>query len=157
MDKKQEECCPPFDPKPWDGKTLKWKEKKFIKDRVRSILHIPVNFGQVVIRNMAKMEAAGAKNREHIMLVDENSLWGADVFISVDREVPGAEMVTLTGTFLTKVYEGPFKDLGSWTADFKKYVASKGKDLRQLYYWYTTCPACARKYGKNYVVLSARV
>ena len=39
----------------------------------------------------------------------------------------------------------------------KKYVAAKGKALRKLYFYYTTCPKCAAKYGKNYVVLLAQV
>jgi hypothetical protein len=36
-------------------------------------------------------------------------------------------------------------------------VASRGKQLQQLYFYYTTCPKCARKYGKNYVVILARI
>lgn len=27
----QTACCPKFDPAPWDGKTLVWKDKLFIK------------------------------------------------------------------------------------------------------------------------------
>jgi len=44
------ECCPRFNPEPWDGKELCWKDKKFVKDRVRSFLHIPLNFGAVLKR-----------------------------------------------------------------------------------------------------------
>jgi hypothetical protein len=29
--------------------------------------------------------------------------------------------------------------------------------LKKLYFSYTTCPACAKAYGKNYVVLFAQV
>jgi len=28
---------------------------------------------------------------------------------------------------------------------------------RKLYFFYTTCPRCAQKYGKNYVVILAQV
>ena len=41
------ECCPPFKPEPWDEKTITWENKRFVKDRVRSFLHIPLNFGGV--------------------------------------------------------------------------------------------------------------
>ena len=35
MSKKTEgECCPQFNPTPWNEKTFTWKEKKFIKDNV---------------------------------------------------------------------------------------------------------------------------
>jgi hypothetical protein len=29
--------------------------------------------------------------------------------------------------------------------------------MQTLYCYYTTCPKCAKKYGKNYVVLLAKV
>jgi len=151
------ECCPRFDPAPWDGKELNWQGRKFVKDRVRSFLHIPLNFGAVMVRNMQKIEAAGAKSDEAIVLSDENSLWGADVYIAVGREVPGAENVTISGTFVSKVFEGPYKNVHTWIEQTKQFVASRGKALKKLYCYYTTCPACAKKYGKNYVVILAQV
>jgi hypothetical protein len=36
-------------------------------------------------------------------------------------------------------------------------VAERGKKLEKLYFAYTTCPGCAKVYGKNHVVLFARV
>ena len=39
----------------------------------------------------------------------------------------------------------------------KDYVASKQKEVQKLYFFYTTCPKCAKVYGKNYVVLLAQV
>jgi Bacterial hydrolase len=30
----ENECCPKFDPTPWDGKMFEWDKKKFIKDHV---------------------------------------------------------------------------------------------------------------------------
>jgi NMD protein affecting ribosome stability and mRNA decay len=39
----------------------------------------------------------------------------------------------------------------------KAFVAGRGKELRKLYIFYTTCPKCARKYGKNYVAILAQV
>ena len=92
-----------------------------------------------------------------IVLADENSLWGADVYVSVAGDVPGAQMATLSGTFLSKVFEGPFKDIRTWIGQMGEHVKSQGKELEKLYFYYTTCPRCAKKYGKNYVVLLARV
>jgi hypothetical protein len=28
-------------------------------------------------------------------------------------------------------------------------------ELKKWYMWYTTCPKCAKKYGKNYVAILA--
>ncbi len=151
------ECCPRFDPAPWDEKELNWKDRKFVKDRVRSFLHIPLNFGSVMVRNMQKIEAAGAKSDEAIVLSDENSLWGADVYIAVGKEVPGADNVTLSGTFLSKVFEGPYQRVPKWIQETRSFVASRGRQIKKLFCYYTTCPKCAKKYGKNYVVILAQV
>ena len=151
------ECCPRFEPGPWDEAELDWKDKQFVKDRVRSFLHIPLNFGSVMIRNMQKIEAANAKSDEAIVLSDENSLWGADVYIAVSREVPDADNVTISGTFLSKVFEGPYQNVRKWIEETKVFVASRGKQIKKLFCYYTTCPKCAKKYGKNYVVILAQV
>ena len=150
-------CCPEFNPKPWDGKEITWEEKRFVKDRVRSFLHIPLNFGSVMKKNVALIEAADAKPEEMIVLADENSLWGADVYLDVAKDVPNARMAAISGTFLTKVFEGPYKNIKSWIHEMGEHVKSQGKEMKQLYFYYTTCPKCAKKYGKNYVVLLAQV
>ena len=153
-------CCDPFNPEPWQAKEITWQNKVFVKDHITSFLHIPLNMGSKVIKNMALIEKAGAKAPVQMMLTDEKSLWGADLYIDVNPPaggVPGAQMANLSGTFLTKVFEGPYKDAGKWAVEMKQYVEGKGKALKKLYFSYTTCPKCAKAYGKNYVVLFAQV
>ncbi|MFA5857747.1 MAG: hydrolase [Elusimicrobiota bacterium] len=150
-------CCDPFDPAPWQEKEIMWTNKIFVKDHVTSFMHIPLNFGSKVTKNMALIEKAAAKSPYQLMLTDEKSLWGADIYIDVAKEVPGAQMATLTGTFLTKVFEGPYQDIGKWMQEMTKYVESKSKKINKLYFSYTTCPKCAKVYGKNYVVIFAQI
>jgi len=150
-------CCEPFDPAPWEDKEITWKDEIFLKDHVTCFLHIPLNMGSKVVKNMNLIELASAKESHQLMLCDENSLWGCDIYIDVAKEVPGARMAKLSGTFLTKVFEGPYKNAGKWAEEMKKYVAGKGKKLKKLYFSYTTCPKCAKAYGKNYVILFARI
>jgi hypothetical protein len=150
-------CCDPFDPKPWQDKKIVWKDKIFVKDHVTSFLHIPLNMGKKIIKNMEMIEKAMAKAPYQLMLTDEKSLWGADIYIDVAKDVPGAQMAKLSGTFLTKVFEGPYQNAGKWATEMKEYVKSKGKELKKLYFSYTTCPSCAKAYGKNYVVLIAQI
>ena len=152
-----DECCPKFDPEPWDEKELEWKDRQFVKDRVTSFLHIPLNFGSVMTRNVAAIDAADAHPETMVVLSDENSLWGADVYIEVSKTVPGASMATISGTFISKVFEGPYSQMSRWIKDMNAYVQSKGKTTKKLYFYYTTCPKCAKKYGKNYVALLAQV
>lgn len=154
---KPDACCPRFDPEPWDGKELRWQDKRFVKDRVTSFLHIPLNFGSVMKRNRALIEAAGAAPETRVVLSDENSLWGADVYIEVTKDIPHATMAGISGAFLCKVFEGPYRNMRQWIEEMKAFVAGKGKNIQQLYFFYTTCPQCAKKYGKNYVAILAQV
>ena len=122
-----------------------------------SAFRIPLNFGQVMTRNMEKIKTAAALASEPIVLSDEKSLWGADVYIAVSKEVPGAEMVKISGAFLSKVFEGPFQNIGKWLKEMETFVKAKGQVSKKLYFFYTTCPKCAKFYGKNYVVILAQI
>jgi hypothetical protein len=155
--KQSTECCPRFEPDPWDDKVVSWEDKRFLKDRVLSFLHIPLNFAAVMKRSMAAIEAAGAIPDEVVVLSDENSLWGADVYIAISKDIPGARTITLSGTFLAKVFEGPYRNIRNWIGDMRSLVKSRGKAIQRLYFFYTTCPKCAKKYGKNYVVILAQL
>jgi hypothetical protein len=146
-------CCEPFNPELWDEKN----GKLFVKDHVASFFHIPLNFGKKVVKNMELIEKAGAKSPHQLMLTDEKSLWGADIYIDVSKDVSGVQMDRLSGTFLTKVFEGPYKNAGKWALEMKEYVKKNGKELKKMYFSYTTCPKCAKAYGKNYVVLFAKI
>jgi len=150
-------CCEPFNPEPWQDKEIIWDKKLFVKDRVASFLHIPLNMGGKIVKNMVLIEKAGAKASCQLMLFDENSLWGCDIYIDVAKEVPGAKMAEISGKFLTKVFEGPYSKTGQWVKEMKAYVEGKGQTIQKLYFSYTTCPKCAKVYGKNYVVLFAQI
>jgi len=153
----QSECCPRFNPEPWQEKEITWQDKLFLKDKVISFFHIPLNFGQTVIRNMEKIKQANAFSVQPLMLSDEKSLFGSDLYIAVSKQVPEAEMTKISGTFLTKVFEGPYKNMKKWIGEMNAYVKSRGKEIKKMYFFYTTCPKCAKLYGKNYTVILAEI
>ena len=150
-------CCPRFNPEAWEAKEITWSDKLFVKDKVRSFLHIPLNFGQIMVKNMEKIQEAGASAKDTIVLSGEESMWGSDIYIAVEKDFQGSNVAKISGTFLTKVFEGPYKDMGKWIRDMNSYVASKGKTTKKMFFYYTTCPKCAKVYGKNYVVILAEV
>lgn len=152
-----DECCPKFDPAPWDGKLFEWNQKKFVKDHVATFFHIPLNFGGVMKRLDEKVRRASATMPDFVCLSEHTSKWNMDVYLAVDKEIPGAENLTLSGKFLSKVYEGPFQETGNWCKDFEEYAKSKALRITKWFMWYTTCPKCAKKYGKNYVAIVASV
>lgn len=151
------ECCPKFDPTLWNEKTFNWENKKFIKDKVFTLFYIPINFGAVITRLTKKVQKAGADMPDWLCLSDHASKWKMEIFLAVDKDIPEAENVNLSGHFLSKVYEGDFKETNVWCKDFETYVKGKGASIKKMYMWYTTCPKCAKKYGKNYVVIIAEV
>jgi hypothetical protein len=157
QEKAETGCCPRFDPGKWEEKGIIWDEKPFVKFHVRCFLHIPMGMGKAVTGQMALIEKSGAKTKQGLMISDGGSLWGSDMLIAVEKEVPGAENATLSGKFITKVFEGPYKDMGKWAKEMNEYVASKKKEVKKLYFGYTACPRCAKAYGKNYVVIFAEV
>ncbi|MDY0248114.1 MAG: hypothetical protein RBR26_14490, partial [Methanosarcina mazei] len=113
------ECCPRFDPAPWDGKLFEWDNKRFIKDSVTTQFFAPLNFGEVIMRMNEKVASAGAEMPDWLCLSDHTSESSMDIYLAVDREVAGAENVTLSGKFLTRAYEGDFEKTGEWCADFE--------------------------------------
>jgi hypothetical protein len=157
MTNAQTECCPPFDPKPWDDKLFQWEGRRFIRDKVFTLFYMPMNFGKVMRRLDARVKSAGATIPDNLCLADHTSKWNMAVYLAVDREIPGAANATLSGKFFSKVYDGPYKDTGKWCKDFQSLAAAKQLTITKWYMWYTSCPKCAKKSGHNFVVIFAEV
>ena len=90
-------------------------------------------------------------------LSDHTSKWNMDIYLAVDKEIPGAKNTFLSGKYFSKVYEEPFSDTEKWRKDFENVLKSKWFNQKKMYMWYTTCPKCAKKYGKNYVAILANI
>ena len=151
------QCCPPFDPTPWDGTTLDFSGKWFVKDRVHSFFHIPLNFGAVMSRVMDRILEAQARPAEQIILSDETSLWGSEVYVYAAQEVPGANMGRIEGTYFSKVFDGPYSQIGRFCKEMKQLLADRGLPQGRLLFGYPLCPKCAAKYGHNPILLLSRV
>ncbi|NWJ52879.1 MAG: hypothetical protein HXX14_18660 [Bacteroidetes bacterium] len=150
-------CCPVFDPIPWDDKVFEWENKKFIKASVCTLFYMPLNFGRIMKKIDKKMKEVGAETPDWVCLSDHTSKWNMDLYLAVDKDIPNIENTTLSGKFYSKVYEGLFKDTGKWTKDFENILSSKGLSKKRSFMWYTTCPKCAKKYGKNYIVIVSQI
>jgi len=150
-------CCPPLEPEKWDGQKYEWQDKKFVKKGVRCIFNFPLNYGGVMTFLDVKLRESGAQPVDMLCLSDHVSPWKMDLYLAVDKDVEGLENVTMSGTFYSKVYEGPFKNTGKWMKDFKKTLEGDGFKPSKIMMWYTTCPKCFKVYGKNYVVAFAQI
>ena len=151
-------CCPRFDPTGWDEQELHFADKLFVKAKTRSIMHVPINMGSVFVKTFKAIERAGAQADDgFIVLSRDPSAWTGEHYFAVTRDVPGQEMVRMNGDFVTRVFEGPYRNAPEWSRETVERAKEDGKDVDELYFFYTTCPKCARHYGKNYVIAVARV
>jgi len=151
------ECCPKFDPEPWKGRTYDWHDKLFVTDHTASLFYFPLNMGKVITRMMKNIDTAGAVCQDNLMLTSDKSPWRSDHFVAVDKEVPGIQNVKMSGKFITKVFEGPYNKAKDWYGEMNRMAVEAGKKNPEIFMYYTTCPKCAKKWGKNYVVGFAKV
>jgi len=146
-------CCPRFHPKLWDGRDLHFRNQPFVRATTRSLAHVPLNMGKVMTRVQGHIDAAKAAIPDRaLMLSRDLSAWKGEHLIAVSKDVPDEEMMTLTGDYITRVFEGPYREARHWYQEMQDEVRKQGKEPTRIYFFYTTCPACAKAYGKNYVV-----
>jgi hypothetical protein len=150
-------CCPKFNPSGWDGQELHFEDKVFARVTTRSAMHIPLNIGKVFARVDKKIENAGGYDPDNcIVLSRDISPWTAEHLFSVSAPLPDEETVTLSGHFVTKVFEGPYSMAREWQKEMVSLSREKGSSSDEVYFFYTTCPKCMKVYGKNYVIGIAR-
>ena len=146
-------CCPRFNAKGWDGQILHFEDKPFLRATTRSLAHVPINMGKVFSRVLGKIEAAKAADPEHSIVMSRDlSAFAGEHLFAVTAEVPGEEKITLSGDYLTKVFEGPFSKVGAWHGEMQALAKAKGRAANAVWFYYTTCPKCAKIYGRNPVV-----
>ncbi|KAL7432904.1 hypothetical protein ACHAXH_001918 [Discostella pseudostelligera] len=171
-DHTEDVCCPKFDLNSYnnDGsgnpyKLLTWNDKPFVKDGTWCILYVPLAFGRAVVRVMKQISDAGAEppKSDVMILSDCTSPWYTNIYVSTTKDdVPGVEVQKISGTFLAKAYEGDYSNMGKWATETKELVktskmSAEDVEKMQIYFYYPTCPKCAKKYGNNYVVVLAKL
>ncbi|MEL7565655.1 MAG: hydrolase [Dehalobacterium sp.] len=158
---KSDGCCPRFDTTLWDEKTHIWQEKLFIKDIVPQLFHMPLPWSvNGTIQRMwnKALEAKAAPDiKDFLILAYDPSPWKSEFYMAVTNEIPGAENVKLSGTFISKVFDGPYNAVPKWIKEMDNYLNLNGKIVKKYYFYFTTCPKCAKLYGHNYVVAFAEV
>lgn len=155
----QKHCCPQFYPSLWDEKTHVWHDKLFLKDTVCQFMHMPLNIKKVIARMwqaVQKAEAAPA-DADFLLLAYDPSPWKSELHMTITKEIPRGENVRLSGTFLTKVFDGPYNAAPQWIKAMERYVAGQGRKVRKYYFHFTYCPTCAKAYGHNYVIVFAEL
>jgi hypothetical protein len=148
------ECCPEFDPKPWD-------KKPFIFDTIPQFLHMPLPWAyrKVITRLWEKAKQLGVAPdlRDFLLLAYDPSPWKSELYISVTKEIPDPAVRTMTGTFVSMVFDGPYSGVPKYIKEMEGYLSSQQKKSKKYFFYYTTCPKCAKKWGHNYIVALCEV
>ena len=66
-------------------------------------------------------------------------------------------MTRLSGDFITRVFEGGYRRAKDFDHDMRVAATAAGKTAKDVFFFYTTCPKCAKVYGENYIVGVASV
>ena len=87
-----------------------------------------------------------------LVLSRDPSAFSGEHLFAVTKEVPDEEMTTLSGDFLTQTFEGPYAEVRNWHEAMRAKAHARGRVPGEVWFFYTTCPNCAKAYGKNPVV-----
>lgn len=146
-------CCPRFNPQGWDGQELHLRNRPMVRAVTWSALHVPLNMGRVFARVQSHIAEAGAFDpRDCIVLSRHRSPWTSEHYFPVTNPIETETMTTLSGDFITKVFNGSYREVYRWRRQLQDLVRARGGTPGAIYFFYTTCPDCAKTYGENYVV-----
>ena len=156
------ECCPIFNVEKWDGKIFFWDEKPFLLSSIPTLFHIPFPpmIGKKLTKMMAKAEEAHQieENKEDVLvLFTDPTPFKSEIYLGVTGEVSDAKNTTISGTFMTKVFEGNYNDIPKFIKEMDVYLNEKNKKAKKYYVHYAYCPKCAKEAGHNYILLFAKI
>lgn len=156
------QCCPKFNVERWDKKAFNWNSKKFIKDSIPEIFHIPIpsTIDKKITRMWTSIEKSNAQspNKEDtLILFRDPTPFKGEIYISVEKDVPNEENVTLSGTFISRVFDGGYNDVPKFIKSMEEYLSETNKIPKDYYIHYAYCPKCAKEYDHNYMIIFAKI
>jgi len=153
-------CCPEFHPEKWGEKTFHWDNKSFIKETIPTFFHIP--FPPMIGKKITKMiklaemtNMMSPDKEDMLVLFADPTPFKSEIYLSVTGNVSGATNAGLSGTFMSKVFDGGYNAIPKFIKQMNGYLAEKNIKAKKYYVHYAYCPGCAKKYGKNHMILFA--
>jgi hypothetical protein len=150
-----------FDPEPWEKKTFEWKDKTFLFRTVPQFLHMPLPwvYGKAIreLDENAEYEGIKPPSKDFLLLASDPSPWKSELYYLVTESRPNRTTRTISGSFASRVFDGPYSGVPSYMKEMDKWLAESGRKAEKYYFYYTTCPKCAKKYGHNYIVVITQI
>jgi hypothetical protein len=154
-------CCPKFKPELWDNITHWWNNKLFLKDAVPELFHIPLpgTYKHAITRmwNQADHCGAAPNKEDFLLLAHDPSSFKGELYMSITRDIPGANVVKLTGAFFSRVFHGGYGDVPRFLKEMTHSLAANKMRSAKDYVFFPYCPECSKKYGESYVVIISEI
>lgn len=65
-------CCPRFNPQDWDGQTLEFKDKPFVRTVSHSFLYMPLDLGKMMTKTWAAITVERADSKYEFIMMSYN-------------------------------------------------------------------------------------
>lgn len=155
------ECCPEFNPEPWNKVTHHWKDKPFILETIPQFMHMPLPwlYRKAITRIWEKAKRLGIAPdlKDFVLLAYDPSPWKSELYLAVTKDSPDGTSVRMTGTYVSMVFDGSYSNVPRYIKEMEEYLGSQQKKSKKFFFYYTTCPKCAKKWGHNYIVALSEV
>jgi hypothetical protein len=155
------ECCPKFDPQPWQQVTHHWTDKLFITKTIPQFLHMPLPwmYAKAISGLWKKAQDLGIAPdiKDFLLLAYDPSPWKSELYVAVTKDAPGANTVRFTGTYVSMVFDGPYSEVPKYMKEMESFLGTLKRKSKKYYFYFTTCPKCAKKFGHNYIVALCEV
>lgn len=162
MENQIDECCPEFDVSKWDKKREVWENRLFIRETMPTLFHMP--FPSTIGKKITgmyglvdKADAHLADKTDTLILFRDPSAFRSEIYYSVSKKVGDAVNSEISGTFVSRVFDGKYNEIPKFIKEMNRYLNESGESAKDYYIHYAYCPLCARKYGHNYITLFAKI
>lgn len=155
-------CCPKFEIEKWNEKNHVWANKHFIKESIPLFFHIPLPsmIGKKITKMLKMAEESKKtllKKEDVLILFSDPHPFKSNIYLSVTGSVSGANNVLISGNFVSKVFDGGYNEIPVFIKKMNEFLLMRGQKAKNYFIHYAYCPACAKKYGHNYILLFAEI
>jgi hypothetical protein len=154
----EDKCCELIDGKPWQGKTVTWKDRPFVKKHYLALFYMPIGIDGVLKKLMEDLDKKKLISEDVPMMLWRNEgMFGGDIYIALNKDDPAYETEKLSGKFFTMFFEGKgYQEAGNWHKMFQAETKKRKIDVKEVMTFYALCPGCMKKFGKMQAVLFGR-
>lgn len=147
--------CRERDGEAFEGAEEDWSGKAFYVVGTPLAFHIPLRIGRDIEKAVSEAEAKGYTVDDDSRLLQKDALFKGQVLLEIRDPQEGdprvfimAQETRAEGTF----FNGPWSRLGTPTKKLVDTLVARGKTVKDIYFWYLTCPVCAKERGYQTVV-----